>query len=161
MKGFTKEQKLELEQQVRQGNADNKLFKKVQVVNWRAQGRSIDEIVELSGLSCATVFRACAAYRSGGVGSLRERYAGNYRKLSFAEEAAALDKLSVGAGIGKYVRVKELLRQFEELTGVTYHMNAFYLLLHRHGWRKVAPRGQHPKAADKASCEDAKKLTIL
>jgi transposase len=83
----------------------------------------------------------------------------NYRKLSYDEEAETLAQLAVEVE-GKCMRARDVLELFESKTGVTYAKDAFYRLLHRHGWRKVMPRGQHPKAADEETREAAKKLTL-
>ena len=160
MKHYTKEQVKELETAVREGDSDNKYFKRLQAVSWRAGGRTIKEIAELSGYNRSSVLRLCANYMQGGLKALRAQYVCNNRKLSYADEAATLEKLSESATVGKYVRASELLQQFEAITGVSYQIDAFYRLLWRHGWRKVMPRGQHPKKASDEAIEASKKLTL-
>ena len=161
MKDLTEAQISELESQVRQGDSDNKYFKRVQAVCWLSQGRTVLEVMEFSGFSRTYVFRLRAKYEAKGLEGLRSNYVGsNYRKLSYAEEAAALEKLSKVAESGKFVRAQELSKQMESITGVCYQIDAFYRLLWRHNWRKVMPRGKHPRAADEAACEAVKKLTL-
>jgi transposase len=46
---------------------------------------------------------------------------------------------------GKFVRIAEMQQKFKGKTGVTYKSSGFYKLLKRHDWRKVMPRGKHPK----------------
>jgi len=159
MKHFTVEQANELQVAVCHGDTDSKFFRRVQSVYWRSQGRKLADVASLSGYSEPSIIRLCAKYRSGGLNALRAQYETNNRKLSFAEEEAALNALAGVAAVGRYMRVQELLTQFAEKTGVTYQIDAFYRLLWRHGWRKVMPRGQHPKKASEEAIEASKKLT--
>jgi len=160
MKRYTNEQVAELEKAVRSGEADINFFKRVQVVYWRSQRRSMKEVAGISGYSESGILWLCSEYRRAGLDALRSKSKCNNRKLSYADEAATLEKLSECATVGKYVRASELLQQFEALSGVSYQIDAFYRLLWRHGWRKVMPRGQHPKKASDEAIETSKKLTL-
>jgi transposase len=59
---------------------------------------------------------------------------------------------------GKFVRIAEIKQAFEEMSGVKYKSSGFYKLLKRHDWRKVMPRGKHPKKASEEAMEASKKL---
>jgi len=119
------------------------------------------DVAKLMQVSKSTVGRVCAAYKLQGLKGLDFQYkGGNSRKLPEAEEKRILSDLGVDAASGQFVRVSELLAKFEAASGVHYEYTAFYYLLRRHNWRKVVPRGRHPKAADEATCEAAKKLTL-
>jgi len=159
MRKYTDEQKNELEAQVKRGDSDIRFFKRVQAVYWRAHGQTAHKVKELSGYSSRALCDLCKAYADRGLDGLRPRPAGsNNRKLTYEQEAAVLAELSSEIG-GRCVRAFELSELFKEKAGVGYGIHAFYRLLHRHGWRRVMPRGQHPKAADEETCEAAKKLT--
>ena len=161
MRRFTNEQKVELEQEVRRGDADNTYFKRVQAACWRAQGRSLSEASGLSGFSVNTVLRLSRNYQNGGFESLRSKYVGsNNRKLSYAEEALCLEKIMRVTEKSEFVRADQLLLLFERISHQSYSLNSFRCLLRRHGWRKVLPRPKHPEAADEETCEAAKKLTL-
>jgi len=55
---------------------------------------------------------------------------------------------------------KEIRIACEKKVGKEYEgRSQIYDLLARHGWRKVMPRGKHPKQADEATQEASKKLT--
>jgi len=137
------------------------MFKRLQALSWRMQGVSSSDVALQSGFSISKVARICANYMSSGIAGLRNQYKGSqFRKLSKEAEAAAFEKLSEKAKSGQFVRVSELQAEFEKDTGVHYHPSAFYDLLARHDWRKVMPRRRHPKAADEATCEASKKLTL-
>jgi transposase len=160
MKAFTENQIAELKSVVDHGDDDSRYFKKVQAIYWRTQGRRWKEIVELSGIQQSTLWYACRLYRESGLDALRPHYAGSrYRKLTFEEEEAVLDKLLNSACVGKYVRASDLVVEFEAISGVSYQKDAFYRVLRRHGWRKKMPRGQHPKKASDEAIEASKKLT--
>jgi len=159
MKRFTVAQEQELAEQLKQGTTDRRFYKRVQAIYWRTQGRKWKEIAEYSGLRESTLWELCASYRKEGLNGLRSHYVCNNRKLSYADEAAALEKLAEKANVGKYVRASDLSERFKEITGVSYQIDAFYRLLWRHGWRKVKPRGQHPKKASDEAIEASKKLT--
>ena len=137
-----------------------KHFRHLQVALWKLQGRSTREVAELSGFSPRSVRRIWAEYQAGGAKEMQPRYTGKNRmKISFEAEEEVLLQCAGEANAGKFLRVAELQARFEAVAGVQYHAHVFYRLLERHGWRKVMPRGRHPKAADEAACEAAKKLT--
>jgi transposase len=160
MKKFTTKEIETLSKQIAQGDKDSRYYRRVQAVYWRSQGRNNQEVISLSGFGTTSIVRFCNQFQKYGLEGLRSHYAGpNNRKLSHEEEAAILEKLISGASVGKYVRGVELLKQFEELSGISYHINGFYALIHRHGWRKLMPRGQHPKKANDEAIEASKKLT--
>jgi transposase len=139
---------------------NKRVFQRLQIVYWRMSGLTIEAAAKQSGLGLTTVKRITKAYKESGYEGVRSHYEGShYRKLSFAEEERILNGLVSRSKQGEFVRIKEMKAAFEVEAGVTYHKNAFYLLLKRHGWRKLMPRGAHPKAADEAACEAAKKLT--
>jgi transposase len=161
MKTFSAEQLLELGSASLHGCSDIKFFKRVQAVSFLAQGLSASTVSELCGFSCQSLYRLKAAFLAHGLDALRSHYVGsNNRYLSVEQESAILDELANTALSGQFIRVCEIKTLFESLAGVSYQLDAIYRILRRHGWRKVKPRGRHPKGADEASCEDAKKLTL-
>ena len=50
---------------------------------------------------------------------------------------------------------------FDEARGKDTGSGYIYMLLKRHGWRKVMPRSKHPKAASEEACEASKKLNSV
>jgi len=159
MEYFTQEQRTELNELIERDDLSAKIFKRVQIVHWRASGKSTAEIVELSRYSRSGVQKLCASYRKAGVSVFYPSYGGNYRKLSYEEEAKTLAMIMGDATVGKYVRAEELKQQFEKITGISYNIYSFYRLLKRHKWRKLKPRGRHPKKASEEAIEASKKLT--
>jgi len=150
----------EIERLLRNKEISGQHMRHLQIAKWKMEGRSTQEVAELSGLSERSVRRIWADYRTKGIDRMQPQYTGKNRmKMSYEAEEAALQECAAEANEGKYLRVAELQERFEAITGVQYHLHVFYRLLERHNWRKVVPRGKHPKAADSAACEAAKKLT--
>jgi len=160
---FTNKQIKEVSTALRNERDNVEMFKRLQVLLSRMKGTSERDAAVQSGFSVAKVSGICRNYLSNGIDGLRskrENCGGRNRKLSKEAEASALARLAEKAKTGQFIRVAELQAEFEKDTGVSYHPIAFYDVLERNNWRKVVPRGRHPKAADEATCEASKKLTL-
>ena len=70
----------------------------------------------------------------------------NRARMSLAEEAALLAPFIEQASQGGVIIVPPLKAKLEEKLGRTIGQTTVYTLLHRHGWRKLAPDKQHPKS---------------
>ena len=68
------------------------------------------------------------------------------------QEAAALDKVLVDAHLSGVVIIPRLKPLIEQELGKTMAMalSGIYRMLHRHGWRKLAPDTEHPKGDPEA-----------
>lgn len=80
----------------------------------------------------------------------------NRARMSLEEEAALLAPFIEQASQGGVIIVPPLKAKLEEKLGRTIGQTTVYTLLHRHGWRKLAPDKQHPKS-DPAAQEEWKK----
>jgi transposase len=76
--------------------------------------------------------------------------------MSLEEEVKLLEELKPEAEKGRVIGAFAVRRQVENKLGKKVSKDYPYDLLHRHGWRKVVPRPEHPKA-DKKKQEDFKK----
>jgi len=138
------------------------LLKRMQIVAWNLEGKDVKEIVELSKKSLSQVYVILRVFSDGGIEGLRARYCGgNNRYLSFDKEKSVLTDFAERAQFGEFLRTCGMQEEFQKKTGVIYSVNAFYDLLHRHGWRKLKPRWRHPKRASDEAIEASKKLTLL
>ena len=72
------------------------------------------------------------------------------------EEAVFLEPFFEKAKSGGILVVGEIKQALDIRLGRTVALASAYNLLHRHGWRKLAPDKRHPKA-DVAAQEDWKK----
>jgi transposase len=66
--------------------------------------------------------------------------------MSEEEEKLFLEPFYQQAERGELTTAKEIHRAYEEKIGHKVHKTTIYDLLKRHGWRKILPRGRHPKA---------------
>ena len=89
---------------------------------------------------------------------MRSKYAGNHRSLSIEEENEILSSFEKKADAGQIITVQDIKRAFDERIGKDTGRGYIYMLLKRHGWRKVMPRARHPKKADDEAIEASKKL---
>ena len=80
--------------------------------------------------------------------------------MTLEEETAWLEPFREKAKKGQIVEVSEIKASYEQAVGHTIGGSQIYYVLHRNGWRKVMPRSQHPKKADKEVIEASKKLTL-
>ena len=81
------------------------------------------------------------------------------RSLSEAEENEILAQFEKMAEEGHIVTAQDIKKVFDERIGKDTGRGYIYMLLKRHGWRKVMPRAKHPKKADEEVIQASKKLT--
>ena len=116
------------------------------------QGLSTKEIARVLNWSVNTIRITQRDFIVRGTKALvDERRGGRRRQLMSVEDekhflAAFLD----AAGNGSMLVVNEIKTALEKQLGRTVHKTTVYRLLHRHGWRKVAPRPKHPKQNEAA-----------
>lgn len=60
---------------------------------------------------------------------------------------------------GHIITAQDIKRAFDQRIGEDTGRGYIYMLLKRHGGRKVMPRAKHPKKADEEAIEASKKLT--
>lgn len=105
-----------------------------------------------------TVRRMVAEYRDKGLEEfIRNKYTGgNHRSLSEEEEKEILSRFEKLAEAGQVVTGQDIKKAFDERIGKDTGRGYIYMLLKRHGWRKVMPRAKHPKKADEEAIEASK-----
>ena len=106
-----------------------------------------------------SISQLCRRYREQGLERFIEnKYGGNRRALTEEQENAILERFEKAAEAGQEVTATEIKAAFDEIRGKDTGRGYIYMLLERHGWRKVMPRSRHPKAANEEACEASKKL---
>lgn len=138
------------------------VYRRLQVIHLKAEGRKNEEIAEITGYSLTHVSKILARYEQDGFEALEnERRGGaNNRKVSEAAEKEFLSSYEKTAESGEISTVKEMWLAYQSKFNITMTKDGFYQLLHRHGWRKVTPRTTHPKVADAKTIEASKKLKL-
>ncbi len=158
---FTDEERKTIEE-ARRKNRNKNVEKRLLALSLRASGMSSKQVAEKVGFHPAYITELISKFRKGGIGALVENhYPGNRRNLTFAEEEELLRPFKEQAEAGQLVSVSEIAEAYVEKVGHSIGSGQIYRVLKRHGWRKVMPRGQHPKKANEEAIEASKKLTRM
>lgn len=145
-----------------QASKDKKTSKRLHILMMRYEGYKVDEIAKIYGTRKECVSQICRRYREQGLEEfIRNKYTTHHRSLTEEEENAILEPFERAAEAGQMVTVKEIKAAFDKVRGKDTGRGYIYMLLKRHGWRKVMPRSKHPKRADEEACEASKKLNTF
>jgi len=114
-------------------------------------GKATREYCTFLGISDTKFHRILSLYNERGASFCEALQWGGRRAkrclLIFEEEQALLQQWETTALEGGVLVAKQLRKAVEEKVGHKISDNYLWDLLHRHGWRKKAPRPEHPKAA--------------
>lgn len=111
-------------------------------------GLSLADTARMLGLSLGWVCRLRNAFIRGkevGDGSVPARGGRRRQNFTLAREEAVLQPFLERAAIGGVLVVPELKPLLEAELGRPMALSSVYNLLHRQGWRKLAPDKRHPK----------------
>jgi transposase len=148
----------------RKRNRNKNVEKRLKALELHAQGIKRAEIATLTSFSKTYISELVSKYCNNGIKAITENnYQGNHRNMSYEEESKLLAAFNKQAEQGQVIEVSTIKRAYEEAIGRSLENDhgIIYRLLKRHGWRKVMPRSEHPKKADKEAIEASKKLTVL
>jgi transposase len=111
--------------------------------------KKASEYADLLGVDISKIYRIVELYNREGAGFDRQMQWGGRReqrsKLSIEQEARLLKRLEVKAGSGKIITMNNIRQAVEREAGSGVSDDYLWDLFKRHGWRKKAPRPQHPK----------------
>ena len=114
-----------------------------------AHGLSLEETAKAIGRSVAWTCRLRNRFLAGetvGDGQ-RQRPGGRRRQnLSIERETQVLAPFLDRAQNGGILVVPQIKAELEAALGRTMALSSVYNLLHRHGWRKLAPDKRHPQS---------------
>ena len=122
-------------------------------------GLSLKETAAIIGVSKGWASRLRTEFiRSGGEKKDKKIFHGGRRRqnMSHEEEVAFLAPFFEKASKGGILVVGAIKEEVDKELGRNTALASTYNLLHRHGWRKLAPDKRHPKA-DHAVQEEWKK----
>jgi transposase len=110
--------------------------------------REAAQIAKHCGVSTETVHQLISAYKRHGVAAVETAGKGGrrYGYLTLEQEQQFLAPFFAQAQVGTITTVAQIRQAFEAQVGQEVAETTIYRLLHRHGWRKLAPRSFHPKA---------------
>ena len=117
-------------------------------------GFSLEHTAAIIGVSKGWASRLRTEFiRLGPKGSSKQRGGRRRENMSYEEEIAFLSFFFEKAARGGILVVGEIKRGLDRQVGRTTALASVYNLLHRHGWRKLAPDTRHPKADTEAQDE--------
>jgi transposase len=122
-------------------------YKRYQAIHLRVNEKmDVESIVRVTGLARSTVSNLHSLCRRNGIESIvLKKKGGRYNScFSLEEEKQLLATLEPADKSGGIVEVSKIRKAMEEKLGRTVPSVTAYRLLHRHGWRKIAPRPKHP-----------------
>lgn len=122
--------------------------RRIQSIYFRSKyGLGAEQIAEMVGLRLQTIRNLHSAYLRDGEAALQCQGAGGRRQalLSLEEEEALLTEWEGDGQRGAILEVHRVQQAYEERVGKAVAKSTVYRLLHRHGWRKVAPHAHHPQ----------------
>ena len=156
---ITEEQVIELEA-ARKKNKNKNVEKRLKALLLFAGGLKREEIAKQTGFAKSYISEIVAKYAKQGITAITgNKYRGNRRNMSVAQEAEFLSAWRERAEKGEMIEISEIKNAYSERVGHSIGGRQIYLVLRRHGWRKVMPRSQHPNKAGDEVIEASKKLT--
>ena len=138
-------------------------YRRLQAVALRYEGWQRSEVLEITGFNPQWVGHLCRVYRNEGTeGLLKDgRKGGNHKNMTNDEEKAFLSRFEELATKGQIITINDIASAYDDAVGVKHgSLSTVYYLLHKHGWRKVAPKQYHPGKANDEVIETSKKLTM-
>ena len=146
-------------EEAEKGTKEKRVSQRLRILMMRYEGYKVREIAQITGMRINSISQMCRRYREQGLERFIEnKYGGNRRALKEEQEKAILERFEKAAEAGQEVTAAEIKAAFDEVRGKDTGRGYIYMLLERHGWRKVMPRPRHPKAANEEACEASKKL---
>lgn len=161
---FTKQQIKEIKRYMAKENKrkirDVKSYNRLLALHMRVLGKKNKEISEVIGFSAQYVTELVAKYVKVGMEPiLTDKRTSNNRNMSVADEITFLEQFMELADAGQIITIHTIMEKYIEVTGKPCSDTTIYKLLKRHGWRKVAPKPEHPGKATAEEIESSKKLT--
>lgn len=137
-------------------------FRRFQAIWFRSsKGLLVDEIAAATCYSASWIRQLHSIYKHGGCDAIAVSEKGGRRNenMSIAEEDAFIKPFLESAQDGGILEVSRIHSAYEKELGRDIKKSVVYRLLHRHDWRKIAPRTTHPKT-DKDVQETFKKTGL-
>lgn len=122
-------------------------YRRIQSIYLRSKyGFCAEQVAEMVGLQLQTIRNLHSVYLREGEVALQGKGRGGRRQalLSPQAEDELIADFEVDGELGAIVEVHRVQQAYEQRVGRTVAKSTVYRLLHRHGWRKLAPRPQHP-----------------
>ena len=156
-----KEEEYEAIKKAEKATTNKRVSQRLKVLMLRYEGKSNPEISEKLDLSTDRISHLISEFKRNGLEEyIRNKYEGNHRNMSYEEEEQILKQFEAKAAAGQVITVKEIKAAFDEKLGRDTGRGYIYMLLARHGWRKIKPRPKHPQGASDEEIAASKKLKL-
>ena len=156
------EEEYEAIKQAEKETNDKNVSRRLRVLMLRHEGYKVREVAKMVGMRLNSISQLCQRYREQGLEEFkRNKYTSHRQALPVEQEEEILARFEKAAEAGQEVTAREIKAAFDEVRGKDTGRGYIYMLLKRHGWRKVMPRSKHPKAANEEACDASKKLNNL
>ena len=128
-------------------------FKRLQCVYLRSKGFDANQVAGFVQYSVEHVKNIWTTYFKGGIAALRVKpKGGRYNfHLSLEEEKELLAQHTRAGEKGHILEIGPLYQSLCDKIGHPVALTTAYRIAHRHGWRKIAPRPEHPSRTPKAA----------
>lgn len=155
---FTEEERAEILREFSKSHA-NHVYKRLLALKMKAvDGMRSDEIAKVSGLCHTSVNKIVNRYKAEGMEAIvGKRHHGGHRYMTPEQEKAFLAEFQEQGEAGKVIEVTDIHLAFQKAVGHLVTRDAIYYILKKHEWRKIMPRGMHPKKADAEAIDAYKK----
>lgn len=124
-------------------------YKRLQAVHLRnSLGLGVEDIALATGFSVSHVKHIHSAFRRDGLPAVISKNKGGryHAHLTHVQEEAFIAQFIDIANAGHVLEVSKIHCALEEKIAKPLHVQITYRMLHRHGWRKIAPRPKHPSS---------------
>lgn len=127
-------------------------FQRVQCLSLRQHGCSSQDIAAVMSMSAVSVRRVWSDFRRRGENAIFiDRRGGRYNEnMTEQEENIFLESFLKHGKNGGIIVANEIRRAYEQKLRRPVPKSTVYEMLHRHGWRKLAPRPTHPQGDENA-----------
>jgi len=158
---ITKSDSRKIRKRMKRHRKNVTVHNRLKAVALRGEGKSYKEIAKIVELSESRISYLVSLYSNNGIETLAtdRRKGGNHKNLDYEQENQILKEFEAAAFKGEIVAVNEIKKKYDEVLGRETKPSFIYAVLKRHGWRKVMPRGAHPKKASDEEIDSLKKLT--
>lgn len=129
-------------------SADREQFQRWQAIFLTSKGLRSEVVADYVGIAKGTIHQWIYQYNHNGPAGifLQGRGGRRFGLLSLDEEKNLLEQIRSKAEEGRILTAYAIRAHIEGKTRKAVSEDYIYDVLHRHGWRKVMPRPQHPKA---------------
>ena len=155
------EEEYEAIKKAEKATTNKRVSQRLKVLMLRYEGKSNPEISKKLDLSMDRISHLISEFKRNGLEEyIRNKYEGNHRNMSYEEEEQILKQFEAKAAAGQVITVKEIKAALDKKLGRDTGRGYIYMLLARHGWRKVKPRPKHPQGASDEEIAASKKLKL-